>query len=87
MYIEFDLPQGAGGMAAQYANNILNRELHTWSDLHNIPYNKKIHKYTVRVTFDQDKYYSFFAMTWAPKSKKFSSYVQNYRFVEPMKRS
>lgn len=84
MYIEFQLPTGAGGMAAQYTNSVLNRNLHEWSDRYSIPYNKKLHKWTVRVTFDDDKYYDFFALTWQPKSENMLSYLTNYRFVEPM---
>lgn len=86
MYIEFDLPTGAGGMAAQYTNSVLTRNLLEWSQRYDIPYNKKIHKYKVRVTFDDDRYYEFFALTWNPKAENLSSYITNYRFVEPMNR-
>jgi hypothetical protein len=86
MYIEFALPTGAGGMAAQYANNLLNQELHAWSDLYDIPYNTKLVKYTKRVTFDNEETYSFFAMTWNPKNKKFRNNLLNYRLIEPMNR-
>lgn len=86
MYIEFTLPQGASGQAALFVNRILNKELHDWADQYNIAYNKKIHKYTVRITFDKEEYYSFFAMTWAPKGKEFVSYIINYRLIEPMRR-
>ena len=86
MYLEFRLPTGAGGMAAQYTNSVLNRNLHAWSDKYGIPYNKKIHKYTVRVTFDDDQYYSVFAMTWNPVSDQMLSYLKNYKLIEPMAR-
>lgn len=86
MYIEFSLPTGAGGQAAAFVNSLLNRNLHDWSDRYSIPYNKKIHKYSVRITFDDDQHYPFFAMTWAPKTEHFNSYLLNYRFVEPMNR-
>lgn len=86
MYIEFQLPMGAGGSAAGFTNAILNQNLHDWSDKYNIPYNKKIHKYKVRVTFDEEKNYNFFALTWNPKSDNFLSYLTDYRFVEPMNR-
>ena len=85
MYIEFSLPTGAGGQAAAFTNNLLNKHLHAWADKYGIAYNKKIHKYTVRITFDNDQHYSLFAMTWSPKSDNFTSYLLNYRFVEPMK--
>lgn len=86
MYIEFQLPTGAGGMAAQYINSVLNRNLHEWSDRYQIAYNKKIHKYTVRVTFDNDDHYTLFAMTWQPTAEQLTSYVKNYRIIEPMSR-
>ena len=66
MYIEFSLPTGAGGMAAQHANHIINRALHAWSDRYDIPYNTKTVKYFKRITFNDDATYAFFAMTWNP---------------------
>lgn len=86
MYIEFQLPTGAGGMAAQYVNSVLNRNLHDWSDKYQIPYNKKLHKYTVRVTFDDDTHYSIFAMTWNPTAESLLSYIKDYKLIEPMAR-
>ena len=64
MYIEFALPQGAGGQAAIHASHIITQALHAWSDKYNIPYNVKNIKYFKRVTFDDDALYPFFAMTW-----------------------
>lgn len=86
MYIEFTLPQGASGQVAVYVNGVLNKELHSWSDQYSIPYNKKNHKYTVRITFDNEEHYSFFALTWAPKAEFFTNYITNYRLIEPMRR-
>ena len=86
MYIEFRLPTGAGGQAAQYTNGVLTRNLQEWSERQGIPFNKKIHKWTVRVTFDRDEHYSVFALTWNPKSRQLLSYLTDYRFIEPMNR-
>lgn len=86
MYIEFALPTGAGGQAANYVNFLLNEELHEWSDRYNIPYNTKLVKYTKRITFDDEKTYAFFALTWNPKNTQFSWYLLNYRLIEPMSR-
>jgi hypothetical protein len=87
MYIKFDLPTGAGGMVAQYTHSALSQNLQEWSEKYGgIPYNKKIHKWTVRVTFDDDKFYDFFALTWQPKSKQMLSYLLNYSLIEPMNR-
>lgn len=84
MYIEFRLPTGAGGMAAQHINNILNQELHAWADENNIAYNKKIVKWTVRVTFDNDQHYTLFALTWNPQGRH-KNWLKEYAFIEPMR--
>ena len=84
MYIEFSLPKDAAGQAALYVNQILARELNRWSKQHGIAYKTKTIKYTKRVTFDDNRTYSFFALTWAPKPSNFESYLLNYRLIEPM---
>lgn len=87
MYIEFRLPSGAGGMAAAMVGQSLLRHLRDWSDSNDIAMRTKTIKYTVRVTFDYEPYYEFFAMTWNPPSQhKFSSYLTSYRFIEPQDR-
>jgi len=86
MYIEFSLPTGAAGMAAQWVNSILNQELHAWSDRFQIPYNTKLVKYTKRITFDDEKNYAFFALTWNPQNTEFATYLLEYRLIEPMRR-
>lgn len=86
MYIEFQLPTGAGGIAAQYTLSLLTRNLNAWRNRYNISYTRKIHKYTVRVTFDNDETYSFFVMTWNPSGEKMLHYLVNYRLIEPMRR-
>ena len=82
MYIEFKLPQGAGGQAAAWANRILNNALHDWSDRYQIPYNTKVVKYTKRITFDDDRHYEFFALTWSPKTEH--SFWINYRIIRDL---
>lgn len=86
MYIEFQLPTGAGGMSAQYANSVINRNLNEWSERYQIEYQSKVHKWTVRVTFTDEKMYEFFALTWQPKARHLVDYIANYRFIEPMNR-
>jgi hypothetical protein len=66
MYIEFSLPTGSAGMAAQQADYIISRTLAAWSDQYQIPYRSKHVKYFKRITFDDDAHYGFFAMTWNP---------------------
>lgn len=86
MYIEFRLPSGAGGMAAQYTYGMLCRNLREWSNQYGIQYRTKIVKYTVKVTLENDNSYSFFGLTWQPTGSQMLSYLTNFRFVEPMNR-
>jgi hypothetical protein len=67
MYIEFRLPNGAGGMAAGYALSAIRQDIETWSGTHNIPYRTKLHKYTFRLCLNTDQEYTQFALTWHPK--------------------
>jgi|694.fasta_scaffold04987_24 hypothetical protein len=81
MYIKFVLPHGAGGTAAAVALNRLSTLLHKWGNRYNIVYKMKPHKYSVRVTFDNDQHYVLFALTWKPDHP----YFANFELVEPMK--
>jgi hypothetical protein len=85
MYILFELPQDDSEITA-WALSVLEHELHMWSDQYSIDYNTKIVKYTKRITFDNDKNYSFFALTWQPTTKNFLDFLLNYRLIEPMSR-
>ena len=79
MYIEFQLPTGAGGQTATYALGVIRNKLSTWAAKYNIKYRTKIFKYTLRVTFDSDESYTLFALTWAPDPKRPS--WTSYRLV------
>ena len=81
MYIEFTLPKGSAGQAAAYANRAITNALHQWSDRYNIPYNSKIHKFTKRVTFDCDDYYTLFSLTWNTKNEHF---LDRWRIVSDL---
>lgn len=84
MYIQFRLPTGAGGLAAGTTANNLKRHLETWSDRYGIPMRTKAVKYTLRVTFNDDAHYQFFALTWnPPRDHAFSSFLTNYVFIDP----
>lgn len=73
MYIEFRLPQGAG---SGYALSIIKQEVEKWAERYQIKYTEKTIKYTHRVAFDQDEYYSLFSMTWNPENiNKYSSWL------------
>jgi hypothetical protein len=80
MYIEFRLPQGAGGAAAGTALAQIRKDLEAWTIKYSVEnYRTKIHKYTYRLSLADDRAYTHFAMTWEPKHH--ASY--NFRFVDP----
>jgi hypothetical protein len=81
VYIEFTLPQGASGLAAQLANAAISKALIDWAEKYNIVYVKKNIKYAVRVTFEDERLYSHFALTWNPKQ----NHQLKFRLIEPMK--
>lgn len=83
MYIEFDLPQGSGGFAAQAINQVINKHLDNWSDQYHIPYKTKIAKYKKRITFDDDQTYAFFALTWNPPTSAHRQWLK-YRIVSDL---
>ena len=64
MHIEFKLPTGSGGQAAQYVNTMLDRELTEWSLQYGVPYTKTVMHFQARVELDQDRDYTVFVLTW-----------------------
>jgi hypothetical protein len=78
MYIEFFLPQGAGGTAASYIYQLLKKEVEDWSAKYNIRYTEKVIKYTYRVSFDDDQSYTYFQLTWPENN------WQQYRIIEDL---
>lgn len=64
MYLEFKLPHGGGGSAASHCLALIRKRLIEWSEQHDVRYVDKVHKHTLRVTFDNDKLYHFFLMSW-----------------------
>lgn len=84
MYIEFTLPREAD--LGSIIHHLLSRNLLHWSERYQIPYHKKTINYIVKVSFDKDSHYDFFAMTWDPSEEEFRDYLVHYRFIEPMNR-
>ena len=77
MYIEFRLPRGAGGPdQASYALSIVQKKLVLWAAKYEVEYRTKVFKYTLRVTFDSDEYYTLFGLTWVldPKHPSWTNY-------------
>ena len=85
MYIEFRLPQGAGGQTAVYALSIVHQEIEKWLDKHQVPATQKTIKYTHRLAFDDDRHYTLFALTWNPQQYGQSPSWLEYHLIEPMK--
>jgi len=79
MYIEFRLPQDAGGMAAAHALYTIRKRLEVWAKKHNVEYRTKTVKYILRVTFDADHYYTLFGLTWIVDSENPS--WTNYQLI------
>jgi hypothetical protein len=80
MYIEFDLPNS--NVSTYVANQRLSQALVEWSEKYNIPYTTKLVKLKKRVTFNEDRYYEFFILTWTPKTKH--SFWLNYRVIRDL---
>lgn len=66
MYIEFRLPNGAGGMAAGHAAHFIRKEIAKWADNYNVPYKTKVHKHTLRLCLESDAAYTHFQLSWNP---------------------
>ena len=80
MYLEFRLPQFVNSdHAIHIAITCINKDLESWQEKYGIQFRTKRHKFTYRVTFDDDKHYDFFALSWKPTS--YAS--QKYSFVNP----
>ena len=81
MYIEFKLPHGGGGSAASHCLHLIRKRLVEWSQQHDIRYRDKVYKHTLRVTFDEDKLYHFFLMSWNNNN----DYWFTPAIIDPMK--
>jgi hypothetical protein len=64
VYIEFSLPRG---MSTRVMANAIKAEVAIWADKYQVPasaYSQKTIKYTHRLGFNHEKYFSLFSMTW-----------------------
>lgn len=76
MYIEFRLPQGVAPFESPgYALSLIQQEVQAWAERYEVKYTQKTIKYTHRVAFDHDEYYSLFSMTWNPENINFFSWL------------
>lgn len=72
MYLEFRIQDNVPRMVIARAHAAIGTNLAEWAEKYNIRYRQKIHKYTLRVTFDEDESYTLFALTWV--SPKWTTY-------------
>ena len=79
MYIEFPIPMDMSNPGLGLLR--IRKDVQDWSQQHSIMYREKLVKSILKVTFDDQKTYSFFALTWDPQYTN----VQ-YRLVDPMAR-
>jgi hypothetical protein len=77
MYIEFDLAD----IKTSNEFLLLRKEISNWATRYEIAYKEKTIKLKHRVTFDQDKMYSFWAVTWNPQQHYF---FNQYRIVSDL---
>lgn len=66
MYIEFKLPSGAGGMAAGYTSQAINKKLAAWAEDYGYSYTTKYGRYRLWVVFDDPAAYTAFGISWQP---------------------
>jgi hypothetical protein len=79
MYIEFWLPSGAGGMAAAHAIKLIKKEIEAWASKYNVTYRTKAVKYTFRLSFNDERDYVHFQLSWNPDNHV----AKRYTIVEP----
>jgi hypothetical protein len=73
MYIEFDVKH-------IYLPTLI-KELDNWYYTHQIQFHIKKMNYKLKVTFAEPEHYTFFCLTWNPKSVN----TREYKLIEPMK--
>jgi hypothetical protein len=87
MYIEFYVPDDkAQTISANVLHFIRQNVLvavDAWANRYGIAYRSKAVRNTLRVTFDQDSYYTLFATTWQPP-QAINAWWFTYRIVDPM---
>lgn len=71
MYIEFQLlPQGkvfTPNASASHTLTTIRKEIDSWIRQYSVVgHSQKVIKYTLRLGFNDEKYFSLFAMTWTP---------------------
>lgn len=72
MYLEFRLPNGAGGMAAGYTKQAIRKQLTSVSEQYNLTVTKEVTMpYRYRIKLASEKEYTMFALVWNVKNSYF----------------
>ena len=74
MYIEFKIES----YEFVHLHSSIQLELAARARKHNIEYKEKTIKHNIRVTFNDDRYYTLFALTWNPRFRA------NYRVIRDL---
>lgn len=78
MYIEFRLPGGAGGMAAGYTKQAINKHLKAIADSGRITIVEQVHQpYRFRVELASEQEYTILALIWPRKNEWFCYKLYN----------
>lgn len=62
--LAFDLPSGAGGMAAGIYKGMLITQLKEFSNSYNIHYKTKTYRSTLKVWFNENSHYTLFILVF-----------------------
>lgn len=72
MYIEFRLPNGAGGMAAGYTKHAILKELKALVDAHHLTIVEQVQQpYRLRVELATPEQLTMLILAWKPKNEFF----------------
>lgn len=64
MYIVFPLPSQRGGWPTVYNIPQLQQQLEQWAEFYKVPYHTVITHWSLQLYFEQERYYTFFALSW-----------------------
>lgn len=68
--IVFDLPSGAGGVAAGMYKSMILKHIQTFINYHGIKYVTDTREYKMRLWFPDDSYYAVFFLWYPPMEKQ-----------------
>lgn len=81
-YIVFDLPSGAGGMAAAIYNSQTLKKIRLFSEQYKIHYKSKTQKNTLRVWFEREEDYTLFFLVFDIASQWSRPRLENGTYEE-----